>query len=142
MTELVLKKGHKAVATLRKPERLADVASRYSRDELLILKLDVTTPEDISDAFAAAIKHFGHIDVVFSNAGHSLMAEVEYAPEDIARGMFETNFWGSVNVAKESLRVFRDVNNPAGGRLLQVSSISGIQGFPAFAHYAGTKHGV
>ncbi|KAH9843766.1 uncharacterized protein C8Q71DRAFT_902921 [Rhodofomes roseus] len=138
MTELVLKKGHKAAATLRKPEVVADLAAQYGSDRVLVLKLDVSSAHEIKEAFGAAVDHFGRIDVVFSNAGH----KVEHAPEDMAREMFETNFWGSVNVAKETLRVFRDVNKTAGGHLLQVSSSSAIQGFPAFGFYSATKHGV
>jgi len=43
MTELVLAKGDIAVATLRSPEVLTELASQYGKDRLLVLTtLDTT----------------------------------------------------------------------------------------------------
>ena len=108
MTELVLKNGDRAVATLRRPEVLADLASKYGKDKLLVLKLDVTHPEEIKAAFDDAAKHFGRIDVVFNNAGFIAAGETEAISEDSARKMFETNFWGAARVSQEAVRFFRD----------------------------------
>ena len=141
LTELVLKNGDRAVATLRKPEVLADLASKHGKDKLLVLKLDVTHPEEIKAAFDEATKHFGRIDVVFNNAGYSVLGEIEGLPEEIGRAVFETNVWGATNVSREAVRVFRDVNKPAGGLLLQNSSQAGIQAYPGFGHYSATKYG-
>ncbi|KIJ66662.1 hypothetical protein HYDPIDRAFT_26098 [Hydnomerulius pinastri MD-312] len=141
MAELLLKKGDKVVATLRKPEALASLSSRYSRDQLLVLKLDVTKDDDIKAAFVEAHKAFGRIDVVFNNAGFLVIGEVEGASEANARRLFETNFWGAASVSKEAVRFFREVNEPSGGRLLQVSSAVGLQGFAGVGFYSATKFG-
>lgn len=141
MTELVLKKGDIAVATLRNPNVLADLVAKHSSEKLLVLKLDVTKPQEIIDAFAEAERKFGHIDVVLNNAGQGVLGEIESVPEDIARKIFDVNFWGATNVSKEAVRFFRDVNKPAGGRLLQVSSLSGIEGQPALGIYVASKFG-
>lgn len=139
LTEFVLKNGDIAVATLRKPEALADLSSTYPLSQLLVLKLDVTNPSEIVSAFAEAEEKFGRIDVVFNNAGYGVLAEVEGTPEEVARGMFEVNFWGAAAVSREAVRFFRDVNKPAGGRLLQMSSLSGIEAQPTLGYYAATK---
>ncbi|KAH9843765.1 uncharacterized protein C8Q71DRAFT_852290 [Rhodofomes roseus] len=139
-TELVLQKGDIVVATLRKPEVLADLTKQYGSDKLLVLKLDVAQAQEIKDTFAAAIKQFGRIDVVLNNAGYAVMAEVEGTPDDAARTMFEVNFWGAANVTREAVRVFRDVNRPVGGRLLQVSSAAGIRAPPTLGYYGAAKH--
>lgn len=141
MVEHVLAKGDIAVATLRKPEAIADLAAKHPSDKLLVLKLDVAQPDEIKPAFAAALQHFGRIDVVFNNAAFALMGEVEGTPEDKARAMFDVNFFGAVNVSKEAVRVFRDVNKPQGGQLLQVSSMAGYRPTPALAFYAASKLG-
>ncbi|KIJ58524.1 hypothetical protein HYDPIDRAFT_44432, partial [Hydnomerulius pinastri MD-312] len=116
MAELLLRRGNKVIATLRKPEALAPLASKYSRDQLLVLKLDVTKEEEIKSAFAEGHKAFGRIDVVFNNAGIFAIGEVEGTSEATIRRLFETNFIGAVNVSKEAVRVFREVNKPSGGR--------------------------
>ncbi|KJA18406.1 hypothetical protein HYPSUDRAFT_45256 [Hypholoma sublateritium FD-334 SS-4] len=53
--------------------------------------------------------------------------------------MFEVNFFGATNVAREAVRVFRDENKPRGGRLLQASSIAGVQGMAGVGYYSATK---
>ncbi|PCH43481.1 NAD(P)-binding protein [Wolfiporia cocos MD-104 SS10] len=139
MTETVLRHGDIAVATLRKPEAIADLSTQYPRDRLLVVKLDVSKEDEIISAFTQAREAFGRIDVVFNNAGYGVLAEVEGTPVDAARAMFEVNFWGAANVSREAVRHFREVNTPQGGRLLQVNSIAGISGMPLNGYYCASK---
>ena len=141
MVEHVLAEGDIAVATLRKPEAIADLTAKHPSNKLLVLKLDVAKPEHIKTAFAAGLKQFGRIDVVFNNAAFGLLGEVEGTPDDMARAMFDVNFFGAANVSKEAVRVFRDVNKPQGGKLLQVSSMVGYRPTPTLAYYAASKLG-
>lgn len=46
----------------------------------------------------------------------------------------EVDFWAAANVSREALRVFREVNKPAGGFLLQVSSASALVGISGLAY--------
>lgn len=138
MTEHVLAKGDIAIATLRKPEALSDLASKHGPSKLLVLKLDVTKPDEIKAVFAKVKETFGRLDVVHNNAGYSSLGEIEGTPDDVARGIFETNFWGSTNVAKEAVAFFRDVNKPSGGRLLQVSSMVGVSAMPGLGYYSAS----
>ena len=141
MAELVLKNGDIAVATARKPETLDNLKATYPTTRLLVLKLDVTQSQAIKDAFTQAKTTFGRVDVVFNNAGYSLGGEIEATPEDVARALFDTNFWGAVNVGREAVRVFREENKPNGGLLLNVSSMLGIFTAPGAGFYAASKHG-
>ena len=70
-----------------------------------------------------------------------MQGEVEDTPDDVARKLFEVNFWGAANVTREAVRVFREVNQPRGGRLLQMSSITGGKSPPTMGYYGATKHG-
>lgn len=129
------------MATLRTPAVLADLQKEYPEDRLLVLQLDVTKSREITAAFDAAVARFGHVDVVFNNAGYAVQGEVEGTPEDVARKLFDVNFWGAANVTREAVRVFREVNKPRGGRLLQMSSIAGVGGPPLMGFYGASKHG-
>ncbi|KAI6027324.1 hypothetical protein BKA83DRAFT_4227433 [Pisolithus microcarpus] len=140
-TELALQRGEKVVATLRKPAVLANLASKYP-ETLLLLKLDVTQPEEVKSAFVAARERFGRIDVVLSNAGYGIISEIEGTSEKNARGLFETNFWGASYVCREAVRFFREENQPAGGRLIQVSSVSGVASSPGSAWYCASKFAI
>ncbi|KAL0961174.1 hypothetical protein HGRIS_006145 [Hohenbuehelia grisea] len=136
VTELALEGGDSVVATLRNPELLNDLKSKHGEDRLLILKVDVRDKQHIENAFTRAVETFGHIDVVFNNAGYGGVSEAEGTPEELARDIFETNFWGAVHVSQAAIRTFRDVNNPPGGRLLQQSSLVGIGAMPLVAFYS------
>ncbi|KIO06129.1 hypothetical protein M404DRAFT_999355 [Pisolithus tinctorius Marx 270] len=141
VTELALQRGDKVVATLRKPIVLAELTSKYP-DTLLLLKLDVTQSEEVKSTFATARERFGRIDVVLSNAGYGVISEIEGTSEKNARGLFETNFWGASYVCREAVRFFREENQPVGGRLIQVSSVSGIASSPGSAWYCASKFAI
>ncbi|KAF8996897.1 hypothetical protein BDQ17DRAFT_1512949 [Cyathus striatus] len=136
----VLSKGDNVVATLRKPEAVSDLASKYPLKQLLVVQLDVKNEGDILSAFRAAQDKFGRVDVVYNNAGTGALAEIEGTPIDIARNIFEVNFWGATNVSREAVRFFRDVNIPAGGRLLQAPSQAGLCAAPGVGYYSASKH--
>ncbi|KAH0826409.1 hypothetical protein J3R83DRAFT_5382, partial [Lanmaoa asiatica] len=138
LTEYLLKQGDRVVATLRKPDVLSDLVSRYPSTRLVVVKLDVTQHAEISVAFAKAQEAFGRVDVVFNNAGKMINGELESVNDEHAREIFEINFWGAAQVSREAVRFFRDVNQPRGGRLLQVSSGLGIVGRAMFGHYCAS----
>ncbi|CAL1703540.1 unnamed protein product [Somion occarium] len=140
MTENALGHGDIVVATARKPEALDDLKSQYPSSKLLVLPLDVTNNRQIKDVFSKAKEAFGRIDVVFNIAGRGILGEAEGTPEDEARALFDTNFWGATNVSREAVRFFREENKPAGGRLLVNSSKVGIQAVPFAGYYSATKH--
>ena len=142
MVELLLKKGEIVVATARKPEVLDDIKAQYPATRFIAVKLDVDKAQDIKDAFAEAKKAFGRIDVVFNNAGWAIVGDLEATPEDEARKMFDTNFWGAANVSREAVRFFREENKPCGGLLLTNSSQAGVAPLPGFSYYTASKHGI
>ena len=142
VVEVALEKGNIVVATARRPDSLDDLALRYPKEYLLILPLDVTQPENVVEAFAQATRSFGRIDVVFNNAGIGHLGELEGMEESRARSILETNFWGAVSVTKEAMKCFRETNpSGAGGRLIQMSSYSGIIGLPGMSFYGASKFG-
>lgn len=141
MTRTVLENGDIAIATLRKPSALDVLRDKYPSSRLHILKLDVVNTGDIIAAFEYAREKLGRIDIVFNNAGHGVIAEIEGTPDDVARRVFDVNFWGAMNVSREAIRFFREVNNPQEGRLWNVSSIAGIFPFASLGYYSASKHG-
>ena len=142
LTTHALEQGDIVIATVRKPETLQHLLQTWTEGQLLILKADVSNFDDIKDAFRTAEIRFGRIDVVYNNAGFSVMSEVESTPEEEARKMFDVNVWGAINVAREAIRFFRDVNKPQGGRLWSVSSAAGLLPIPAFGYYCASKLGM
>lgn len=142
LCDLVLKNGESVVAAARRTHMLDDLVRQYSADRILVVRMDVTQPHDVSHVFSRAKGAFGHVDVVFNNAGYGGLGEVESVQDADARGLLETNFWGAVSVTREAVNFFRESNpSGAGGRLLQMSSMFGIAGSPCLAFYSASKHG-
>ena len=142
MAKTVLDGGDIAIATLRNPSILDDLKAKYPPSKLHILKLDVTNKDDITAAFKYAEERLGRIDIVFNNAGHSMLGEIEGTPDDMAKKMFDVNFWGAMNISREAVRFFREVNNPPGGRLWNISSMAGMYPFASLGYYSASKHGM
>ncbi|KAI0086339.1 NAD-P-binding protein [Irpex rosettiformis] len=140
LVEVALANGDNVVATLRKPEVLKELQDQTPADRLLVLKLDVTKREDIINAFAKAKEKFGRVDAVYNNAGYAMNSAIETTPDDAARAIFETNFWGAVHVSQEAVRFFREENpSGAGGRLVVVNSLAGLIGIPVVGFYSASK---
>ncbi|PPQ96649.1 hypothetical protein CVT26_010639 [Gymnopilus dilepis] len=143
----LLDAGHSVIACSRRPDILqAELKNKYqdtTLDRVLVVKLDVTDPEDVKIAFAQALDKFQRIDVVVNNAGYTVVAEVEASPIGDARAQFEVMFWGVVHVSKEAVRIFRDINPPgAGGLILNVSSTGGYSAQPTISFYNAAKFAV
>jgi NAD(P)-dependent dehydrogenase (short-subunit alcohol dehydrogenase family) len=76
--------GHNVVATGRNPDAVA--ATLGEADDLLVVKLDVTSPHDAEAAVAAGIDRFGGIDVLVNNAANHYAGYFEeLTPEQIER---------------------------------------------------------
>lgn len=125
------------MATLRRPEILSDFVSKFSKDQLLILKVDVTSATQIDHAFRTLRDTFGRLDVVFNNAGTNTIGEIEATPEETARSLFDVNFWGATNISRAAVSFFREVNYPGeGGTLLQVSSMLAQEASAGAGYYS------
>lgn len=110
---LVLKNGESVVAAARRTHMLDNLVRQYSADRILVVRMDVTQPHDVSHVFSRAKGAFGHVDVVFNNAGYGGLGEVESVQDADARGLLETNFWGAVSITREAINFFRE-SNPSG----------------------------
>ena len=106
-------------------------------DERLIgVRLDLTDPGSIDDAAAAIIAAVGAPYGLVHNAGISAAGMVEETPVDLWERMFTTNIFGPVALTKALLPSMRKAGR---GRIVLVSSESGVRGMPATAPYSAVK---
>src|SRR4051794_12216397 len=137
IVKAALAAGHAVVATGRNTDAL--VRAFGEADQLLVIKLDVTRPDDAKVAVAAAIERFGRIDVLVNNAGNFYAGFFEeLSPEDF-RAQVETNLFGPVNVTRAVLPVMRAQRR---GLIVTISSTAGITGQAFVSAYAAAKFGV
>jgi NAD(P)-dependent dehydrogenase (short-subunit alcohol dehydrogenase family) len=138
LAEILLKRGERVAVTARNPDQIQDLVAGY-KDTGLVLALDVTQPQQIAAAVAAAEKFFGRIDVLINNAGYGYLAAVEEGEEAEVRAMFEANFFGLVAVTKAFLPGMRARR---AGHIVNISSIGGLVANPSTGYYSATKFAV
>lgn len=138
LTERLLERGDRVVATLRRPDALNTLAAKYG-DQLHVLTLDVTDTEAIRDVVADAFQRVGRIDVVVSNAGYALFGAAEEAGDAQIERQIATNLVGSIQLIRAVLPYLRA---QGGGRIVQLSSEGGQIAYPNFSFYHATKWGV
>lgn len=138
LAKLVLARGWRAVVTARKVEEVQELVKDRS-DDALALTLDVTDAAQVKAAVEEAEKKFGRIDVLVNNAGYGYLAAVEEGEDDAVRKMFETNFFGLVELTKQVLPGMRERKS---GHIVNFSSIGGLVSFGATGYYHATKYAV
>src|SRR5690348_13222269 len=138
IAEAALAAGHQLVATARRPETLADLASRYG-GRILPVGLDVTDADAAEAAVRAGAEAFGRIDALVNNAGYADLASVEDMTLADFRAQVDANLFGVVNVTKAALPLLRE---QGGGRIIQVSSIGGRLATPGLSAYQAAKWAV
>jgi 3-oxoacyl-[acyl-carrier protein] reductase len=101
---------------------------------------------DVSDVGAAdqlvktVIDTYGHIDIIVNNAGTTRDTLLLSMKEDQWDAVIDTNLKSVFNICKAAARPM--VRRKQGGRIINISSVSGITGQPGQTNYAASKAGV
>src|SRR5215208_2283596 len=135
IAKAALAAGNAVVATGRRPEAV-EQALGGDQDDVLVVKLDVTSPADAQAAVQAAVDRFGRIDVLVNNAANFYAGFFEeISPEDF-RAQVETNLFGPMTVTRAVLPAMRAQHS---GLVVTISSTAGIVGGEFTSAYAASK---
>ena len=98
---------------------------------------DVTNTADVSAAFEAAVRSYGGVDIVVSNAGAAFEGGIGEMDDALLRKSFELNFFSHQNVAQAAVRIFKA--QETGGVLLFNTSKQAVNPGPKFGAYGLPK---
>ena len=129
--------GHAVVATGRRPDEITTAFGE--RDDLLALRLDVTSGDESNAAADAAVERFGRIDVLVNNAGASFKGYFEEMSPRQVEQQLATNLLGPMNVTRAVLPVMRRQRS---GHVISISSGAGLMAFEYSSVYAASKFGL
>jgi NAD(P)-dependent dehydrogenase (short-subunit alcohol dehydrogenase family) len=135
LAKAALSGGDNVVLTARNPDSVADLL-KGNEDRAIGVRLDVTSPEAIEAAVAAAQSRFGTIDVLVNNAGYAHVGTVEEVPMDAVYKLFETDLFGPVRLIKAVLPGMRERRS---GWIVNIASVGGLIGFPMSGYYSSVK---
>jgi NAD(P)-dependent dehydrogenase (short-subunit alcohol dehydrogenase family) len=137
IAKAALSAGNAVVATARDPQAVTKAVGNV--DDLLAVRLDVTSRSDAEAAVETAVERFGRIDILVNNAG-SFNAGFfeELTPEQMDRQL-TTTLVGPMNVTRAVLPVMR---LQRAGHVITISSSAGLTGFEFGTAYAASKFGI
>jgi NAD(P)-dependent dehydrogenase (short-subunit alcohol dehydrogenase family) len=109
-------------------------------EDLFGVKCDVTSTDEVNDAFTAVEEHFGgNVEVLVSNAGVTKDGLLLRMSEDDFASVIDANLTGSYRVAK---RAAQGMLRARSGRIILLSSVVALLGSAGQANYAASKAGM
>lgn len=140
-SRILLAHGWHVALVGRRKEKLKETADGYE-DKSLILDFDVADPEQVHEGFRDLETQWGHLDMLFNNAGLSAAAST---PDHLALETWleivGVNLNGAFFCAREAFRLMRQ-QSPQGGRIINNGSISAHTPRPGSVAYTTTKHAI
>jgi NAD(P)-dependent dehydrogenase (short-subunit alcohol dehydrogenase family) len=138
------REGAQVVAVDREEDALDSVADLIERQGHRVLPLvaDWTDASVVREAFAAARREFGRIDILFNNVGQSAReraSEFHLSEEETWRFVVEVSLLATMRATRE---VVEEMRARRSGRIVNMSSESAFYGDIGFVDYAAAKMGV
>ena len=131
----VLAHGDNAVITARSLAKLEGIAADYP-DTCLPVTLDMADQEQMKNIVEKTVEKFGTVDVLVNNAGHGYRSSVEEGEDEAVRELFETNYFGPVNMIKAVLPIMRANGS---GVIMNTTSIAAERSAVGSGYYASSK---
>ena len=122
-------------------DMLYDVAMEWGgqRDDVLVVKCDITDKQSVEAAKAQVIERFGRIDVLVNNAG---VVPKPSLLENITEDDWKRTFNVNVNGTFFCTQVFGAEMLDRGGAIVNISSTSGLEPGKNTSAYSATKAAV
>ena len=113
-----------------------------ARGGALVLPADVAEPAAVAEVFGAVVARWGRVDVLVNNAGtFGPSGDVDELDVEEWRRTVEVNLTGTFLCAREAFAVMKR-QDPRGGRIVNIGSVSAQTPRPGSAAYTATKHAV
>ena len=132
---LFAKTQYRVVVTARSTE---DLQKRFAdSDRFWVRALDVTNKEQRQALIDEINAAWGGVNILVNNAGISYRAVVEHMTEDDEFKQMSTNYLGPVALIRLVMPFMREKGR---GKIINVSSVSGMLAMPTMASYTASKY--
>lgn len=131
--ELLHQAGARVAITGQNPDTLA-AARRELPSDVLVLRSDVRSLSEAAELAKQVGQHFGHLDVLFLNAGIARIAPFETIDEAFYQGEFDVNVKGVVFGLQKLLPLLGH-----GAAVIVNTSVADQRGAPGLSIYSATK---
>ena len=107
--------------------------------EAVTVQADVSTAEGCKKLFEEAVNAFGRVDILVNNAGITRDGLMLRMKDEDFDAVLDTNLKGAFNMIRACYSGFIRKKS---GRIINISSVSGIMGNAGQANYSASKAGV
>ena len=139
-----LKDGYRVVLAGRRAEPLNEVIKEAgaTASNALAVPTNVADQASVQALFAATVKAFGRVDVLFNNAGVNAPGiPLEDLTLEQWKNVVDINLTGMFLCIQQAFKTMK-AQTPRGGRIINNGSISAHTPRPNSAPYTATKHAV
>jgi NAD(P)-dependent dehydrogenase (short-subunit alcohol dehydrogenase family) len=112
---------------------------RASNGEAIAVQADIAHASEINAAVAQVVDAFGTVHILLNNAGLYLMSRLGQTTEAAFDAMIDVNFKGVFFLCQSVLPIFE---RQGYGKIINIGSIFGHDGYPDSAVYCGSKAAV
>lgn len=137
--ELLAKNGGKVVIAARRLGRLNALKDKLPQAAILPVKADVTKSAEMQKLVDQAVQAYGHVDVLFNNAGLMNVGLLSTGDVDQWNAELDTNIKGVLNGIHAVLPVMKKQGS---GHIITTDSIAGLKTWAGYAIYSGSKYAV
>ncbi len=134
--KLLAEQGAQVIITGRRQKEVDEAAKAIGHDALGV-QGDVSSLADLDRLFATIKQKFGHLDILFANAGHGTLRHVSEVSEKEYDEQFATNVKGLFFTVQKALPLLRD-----NASIILNASIAAYKGMENFSVYSATKAAV
>lgn len=131
--------GVKVGLAARRTEKLEELKKiiQEKGGEAIVLEMDVTNANNVTEKVAELLTAFGHIDILFNNAGIMPVSNIDAFKVTEWNAMVDINIKGVLNV---TAAVLPHMITQKSGHIFNTSSIAGRKVFgPGYTVYSATK---
>jgi 3-hydroxybutyrate dehydrogenase len=100
---------------------------------------DVTKPDDVSRAFADAVRTLGAVQILINNAGQASAGAFEAISLETWNRLIAVNMTGTLLCTQQVLPAMLAAGS---GRIVNIASTAGLKGYAGLTAYCATKHGI
>jgi 3-oxoacyl-[acyl-carrier protein] reductase len=115
---------------------VAEIAGKGGK--AVAVQANVAKQADIQRLFSEAKQAFGKLDILVNNAGVYEFAPLEQVTPEHFHKMFDLNVLGLILASQEAVKQFE----PAGGCIINISSVAATSAPPTASVYSATKAAV
>jgi NAD(P)-dependent dehydrogenase (short-subunit alcohol dehydrogenase family) len=143
IAETFAAEGAKTVLVARRKDLLDEVAAgiKTRGGEALPVVADLTREDAVTGLFATVAKTYGRLDVLVNNAGIATHRNTEDITLDYWREALDINITAAFLCAREAIRMMK-AQEPKGGRIINIGSVSAKTPRPDSLPYTVTKFGL